>query len=66
MFKAKSDRLKARTSIVVIHKSGEVEINCEHCRKGVLLPMQIDARFELKKAKVAHFVILDRSGSGAS
>jgi DNA-directed RNA polymerase subunit RPC12/RpoP len=31
-------RYKARTPIVVLHKSGELEINCAGCRRGVILP----------------------------
>lgn len=34
-------KLKARTSILVIHKGGAVEINCGSCGKGVLLPLEL-------------------------
>ena len=33
------DRLKAKTSMLVLHKSGDVEINCTHCKQGVLVPL---------------------------
>ena len=36
---ASGDKLKARTRILVLHKSGDVEINCGLCGKGVLLPL---------------------------
>jgi hypothetical protein len=41
LFRASLDgsRVKARTSILVLHKSGEVEINCQSCRKGVIVPL---------------------------
>lgn len=41
LFRASLDgsRVKARTSILVLHKSGEVEINCPSCSKGVLVPL---------------------------
>lgn len=32
------DKVKIRTSIVVLHKSGSVEINCPSCKRGVLIP----------------------------
>lgn len=32
-------KLKARTSILVLHKSGDVEINCRKCGGGVFLPL---------------------------
>lgn len=49
---AGGSKLKARTKILVLHKSGEVEINCASCGKGVLLPLQVaeDAP-ELRKAE---------------
>ena len=37
--KSTGGRLKARTRIIVLHKSGEVELNCGVCRKPVLLPV---------------------------
>lgn len=43
-------RLKARTPIVVLHKSGAVEINCESCKKGVLLPARVTGE-PLRKAE---------------
>ena len=32
-------RYKARTPIVVLHKSGELEINCHNCKRGIILPL---------------------------
>jgi len=31
------NKLKARTSMCIMHRTGEVEINCGSCGKGVLL-----------------------------
>jgi hypothetical protein len=46
------DRLKARTSIIVLHKSGDVEINCTHCKKGILLPLAaVPGKTALQKAQ---------------
>lgn len=46
-----AEKLKARTTMLVLHKSGGVEINCARCGHGVLLPLQLsDGPFELKKA----------------
>lgn len=41
LFRASHDgtRVKARTSILVLYKSGEVEINCPSCSRGVLIPL---------------------------
>ena len=36
---AGGSRYKARTPIVVLHKSGELEINCSSCKRGVILPV---------------------------
>jgi uncharacterized C2H2 Zn-finger protein len=32
------NRYKARTAIVVLHKSGELEINCASCKRAIILP----------------------------
>lgn len=32
-------KLRVRTSVLVLHKSGEVEINCPSCSHGVLVPL---------------------------
>lgn len=60
VFKAASDgrKLKARTKILVLHKSGEVEINCSRCGRGVLVPLQAsDGPMELQKADMPRFVV---------
>lgn len=50
-------KLKARTKILVLHKSGDVEINCASCGKGVLLPLQaVGSEPELRKAGLPRFV----------
>lgn len=43
-------RYKARTTIMVLHKSGDVEINCGKCKRALILPMQFRASVELRKA----------------
>lgn len=35
-------KLKAKTSMLVLHKGGEVEINCGSCGYGILLPLSAD------------------------
>ncbi len=37
MARQAGDRLKLRTRITVLHKSGDVEVNCQHCGGGVVL-----------------------------
>lgn len=50
-------RLKAPTSMLIVHKSGEVEINCKHCKHGVLLPLVLAlGAFELKKSEPRYVV----------
>ena len=44
-------RVKAATSCLVLHKSGEVEINCPKCKLGVIIPLQSTGETMLKKAK---------------
>lgn len=43
-------RYKARTTIMVLHKGGDVELNCAACKRAVILPMQFRAKAELRKA----------------
>lgn len=50
-------KLKARTTMLVLHKSGEVEINCGNCRAGVLIPLKLAGEFKLRKAERPRFVI---------
>ena len=62
LFRKGADKLKARTSILVLHKSGDVEINCARCGKGVLLPLtQAPTLFEessgLRKAAMPKLVL---------
>lgn len=35
----KGGKAKLRTSMVVLHEGGDVEINCPSCREPVLLPV---------------------------
>lgn len=41
--RASGDKVKIRTSIVVLHKSGGIEINCPTCKRGVIIPATIGA-----------------------
>lgn len=43
-------QLKARTTIMVLHKSGEVEFNCAACKRAIILPMRFRDVIELRKA----------------
>jgi hypothetical protein len=40
------DRAKARTPILVLHKSGEAEINCPNCKKAVIVGKMEETRLE--------------------
>lgn len=54
---AAGERLKAPTSMLVLHKSGEVEINCRHCKHGVFLPLVLhEGAFELRKSEPRYVV----------
>jgi len=54
---ADGSKLKARTRIVVLHKaSGTVEINCESCGKGILLPVTASADTAIRKAEMPRLV----------
>ena len=45
-------KIKAATSCLVLHKSGDVEINCPKCKLGVLVPLNISGgQMALKKAR---------------
>ncbi|MDQ3171086.1 MAG: hypothetical protein M3Q55_13195 [Acidobacteriota bacterium] len=35
------DKTKIRTSIVVLHKGGGIEINCPACKGGIIIPTTI-------------------------
>jgi hypothetical protein len=55
---AGGQKLKARPKILVIHKSGEVEINCSSCGKGVLLPLRVaEGKIELRKAEPLRLIV---------
>lgn len=55
---ANGAKLKARTKILVLHKSGDVEINCSSCGKGVLLPLEIrEEQAGLRKALPLKLVV---------
>ena len=54
---AGGQKVKARTKILVLHKSGEVEINCPECGRGVLLPLTLDEGSpDLRKAELPRFI----------
>lgn len=45
--------MKIPTSVLILHKSGDVEINCLHCKHGVILPLRaIPGVTTLKKGRV--------------
>jgi hypothetical protein len=45
-------RLKAPTTMLILHKSGGVEINCGSCKRGIILPLQpVEGDVSLKKAR---------------
>lgn len=50
-------KLKTKPRILVLHKSGDVEIGCPNCGKGVLLPLRVaDGEPELRKAEQPRLV----------
>lgn len=53
---ANGGKLKARTSMVVLHKAGDVEINCGGCGKGVLIGA-ISTLGEIRKAEAPRPVV---------
>lgn len=54
-------KLKATTSVILLHKSGEVEINCPHCKCGVILPLApIPGQTTLKKGRQHQRLVLRR------
>ena len=52
--KSAGGRLKAKTRIVVLHKSGAVELNCGNCRQPIILPVVFvsDNDHTLRKARL--------------
>jgi len=45
-------KIKAATTCLIIHKSGEIEINCPKCKLGVIVPLVTKTEgMTLKKAK---------------
>ena len=47
---ADGQRLKVPTTCLVLHKSGDVEINCQHCKQGVIVPLQLDTSGTIRKS----------------
>lgn len=48
--------------MLVIHKSGCIEINCSHCKRGVYVPLALtNGAFELRKAEPRFVMGLTRS-----
>ena len=42
--------LKAKATIIVLHKSGAVEFNCGSCKRAIILPTQFRKEVALRKA----------------
>jgi len=66
LFRASKDgsRVKARTAILVLHKAGDVEINCPECHRGVLVPLVASsAPITLRKADAPKLVVTRRPGA---
>lgn len=53
------ERLRAATTMVILHKSGEVEINCPTCKNGVILPLAVTGS-TLKKGRAYRPVVFSR------
>jgi ribosomal protein S27AE len=60
VFRASADgrKLKAKTRILVLHKAtGEAEINCGNCGKGVIIPLVLaEGTVELRKGEPPRLV----------
>jgi hypothetical protein len=56
---ANSDKVKLATRIVVLHKSGDVEINCGRCKRGVIIGSMTATA--LRKAAPPRLVIRERA-----
>ncbi len=54
------ERLKALTTVIVLHKSGVVEINCPRCKNGVILPLVKSDKVELRKGRVQQRFVFRR------
>jgi hypothetical protein len=51
-------KLKAKTSMLVLHKSGEVETNCGACGRGVIIPLTLkEGPIELKKSSEPRLIV---------
>ena len=68
MFRPSKDgsKLKLPTSMLVLHKAGDVEVNCPHCKQGVIVPLQAKTGPpELRKAQAGPRFII-KKGKPAS
>lgn len=51
-------KIRARTRVLVIRKSGEVEINCSTCKTPLVLPLELkDGPFNLEKAQAPRLIL---------
>lgn len=61
VFRASDDgsKVRAKTRVLVIRKSGEVEINCAHCKTPLVIPLAVktDEPFALKKAQPPRLIL---------
>lgn len=52
-------RLRFPTTCLVLHKSGMVEVNCPHCKHGVIVPLEaVSGQKSLKKGEIRHRYVL--------
>lgn len=66
VFRKSADRLRAPTTMLILHKSKAVEINCGSCKQGILLPLQpVEGETQLKKATRKRHVIRRDLTTGA-
>lgn len=56
VFRAGSGKIKARTTMLVVHKSGDAEINCGSCGRGVIVGTVAVAE-SLRKAEAPRPVV---------
>jgi hypothetical protein len=51
-------RAKAKVTCLILHKAGDVEINCPECKRGILLPFHRAESGEMKKSQYPKHTVL--------
>jgi uncharacterized metal-binding protein YceD (DUF177 family) len=51
VFRADEGKLKAKTSMLVLHRQGDVEMVCARCGGGIILPLTQERGVALQKGE---------------